>query len=99
MGHRVRFPDHIEPLVQFVEETTPDRLVAETHDKLVAGTPVKDMLLASALAVARSSDLPPGHHGRPPHPPARPHSLRHISAPLTRANALLPAIHARPLPP
>ena len=53
MAQRVRFPGHIEPLVQFVEETTPDRIVAETHEKLVAGTPVKDMLLASALAVVR----------------------------------------------
>src|SRR3989475_1005570 len=92
MGHRVRFPDHIEPLVQFVEETTPDRLVAETHDKLVAGTPVKDMLLASALAVVRSSDLPPGHHGGPLHPLAGLHAVRHISARLTGEYALLPVI-------
>ena len=62
MAQRVRYPDHIEPLVQFVEETAPERIVAATHDKLAAGTPVKDMLLASALAVVRSSDLPPGHH-------------------------------------
>ena len=51
MAQRVLYPDHIEPLVQFVEETTPERIVAATHDKLTAGTPVKDMLLASALAV------------------------------------------------
>ena len=56
MAQRVRYPDHIEPLVQFVEETAPERIVAATHDKLAAGTPVKDMLLASALAVVRSSD-------------------------------------------
>src|SRR6267378_984549 len=85
MGHRVRFPDHIEPLVQFVEETTPDRIVAETHDKLVAGTPVKDMLLASALAVVRSSDLPPGHHGGPLHPLAGLHAVRHITRPTNPA--------------
>ena len=29
MAHRVRYPDQIEPLVQFVEETSPDRIVAE----------------------------------------------------------------------
>src|SRR2546427_6512815 len=92
MGHRVRFPDHIEPLVQFVEETAPDRIVAETHDKLGAGTPVKDMLLASALAVVRSSDLPPGHHGGPLHPLAGLHAVRHISARLTGEYALLPVI-------
>src|SRR5437879_652142 len=92
MGHRVRFPDHVEPLVQFVEETTPDRIVAETHDKLGAGTPVKDMLLAAALAVVRSSDLPPGHHGGPLHPLAGLHAVRHISARLSGEYARLPVI-------
>jgi len=63
MARPVAYPAHIEPLVRFVEETAPEHIVARTHDKLAAGTPVKDMLLASALAVVRSSDLPPGHHG------------------------------------
>jgi hypothetical protein len=49
MAKRVVCPDHIEPPVQFVEETAPDRIVAATHDKLTIGTSVKDMLLASAL--------------------------------------------------
>src|SRR5881409_3103440 len=80
MAQRVRYPDHIEPLVQFVEETTPERIVAATHDRLAAGTPVKDVLLASALAVVRSSDLPPGHHGGPLHPLAGLHAVRHIDA-------------------
>src|SRR5262245_284999 len=92
MGQRVRFPDHIEPLVQFVEETTPDHIVAKVHDKLVAGTPVKDMLLASALAVVRSSDLPPGHHGGPLHPLAGLHAVRHIAARLPGEHAMMPVI-------
>ena len=92
MGQRVRFPDHIEPLVQFVEETTPDHIVATTHEKLVAGTPVKDMLLASALAVVRSSDLPPGHHGGPLHPLCGLHAVRHISARLPGEYAFMPVI-------
>ncbi|HEY7647917.1 MAG TPA: hypothetical protein VID04_02840, partial [Methylomirabilota bacterium] len=92
MGQRVRFPDHIEPLVQFVEETTPDRIVAQAHEKLVTGTPVKDMLLASALAVVRSSDLPPGHHGGPLHPLAGLHAVRHISARLPGEYSRLPVI-------
>ena len=37
-------------------------------EKLRAGVPTQTMLTASALAVARSSDLPPGHHGGPLHP-------------------------------
>jgi hypothetical protein len=92
MAQRVRYPDHIEPLVQFVEETTPERIVAATHDKLTAGAPVKDVLLASALAVVRSSDLPPGHHGGPLHPLCGLHAVRHISARLSGEYALLPVI-------
>src|SRR5213594_3641645 len=92
MGQRVLYPDHIEPLVQFVEETPPERIVAATHDKLAAGTPVKDMLLASALAVVRSSDLPPGHHGGPLHPLAGLHAVRHIAARLPGEYAMLPVI-------
>src|SRR2546428_13536317 len=80
MAQRVVYPAHIEPLVQFVEETPPDRIVAATHDKLAAGTSVKEMLLASGLAVVRSSDLPPGHHGGPLHPLARLHPVRPIPA-------------------
>ena len=54
MARSVTYPPSIEPLVQFVEETAPADIVARTHDKLAASTPVKDMLLASALAVVRS---------------------------------------------
>jgi len=92
MAQRVVYPAHIEPLVQFVEETPPDRIVAATHDKLAAGTPVKEMLLASGLAVVRSSDLPPGHHGGPLHPLAGLHAVRHIAARLPGEYAMLPVI-------
>src|SRR5262245_41993097 len=92
MAQRVRYPDHIEPLVEFVEETTPERIVAATHDKLAAGTPVKDMLLAAALAVVRSSDLPPGHHGGPIHPLCGLHAVSQISARLSGEYAMLPGI-------
>jgi len=92
MARRVAYPDHIEPLVQFVEETTPDHIVARTHDKLAAGTSVKDMLLAGALAVVRSSDLPPGHHGGPLHPLAGLHAVRNIAARLPGEYAMLPVI-------
>ncbi|HXJ77935.1 MAG TPA: hypothetical protein VMS64_04550 [Candidatus Methylomirabilis sp.] len=92
MAHRVRYPDRIEPLVQFVEDTAPERVVAATHDKLTAGTSVNDMLLASALAVVRSSDLPPGHHGGPLHPLAGLHAVRHVAARLSGEHARLPVI-------
>src|SRR5437867_11625682 len=92
MAQRVLYPDRIEPLVQFVEETTPEHIVARAHDKLAAGTSVKDMLLASALAVVRSSDLPPGRHGGPLHPLAGVHAVRHIAARLPGEYARLPVI-------
>jgi hypothetical protein len=92
MARPVTYPDHIEPLVRFVEETAPDHIVARTHDKLSGGTPVKDMLLASALAVVRSSDLPPGHHGGPLHPLAGLHAVRNIAARLPGEYAPLPVI-------
>jgi hypothetical protein len=92
MAERVRYPEQIEPLVQFVEETAPEHIVARTHDKLMAGTPVRDMLLASALAVVRSSDLPPGHHGGPLHPLAGLHAVRHTAARLPSEYAALPVI-------
>ena len=92
MAQRVRYPAHIEPLVEFVEETTPERIVAATHDKLSAGTPAKDMLLAAALAVVRSSDLPPGHHGGPLHPLCGLHAVHHISARMSGELAMLPVI-------
>ena len=92
MARRVAYPARIEPLVQFVEETAPGDIVARTHDTLAAGTPAQDMLLASALAVVRSSDLPPGHHGGPLHPLAGIHAVRHIASRLPGEQAYLPVI-------
>jgi hypothetical protein len=92
MARRVAYPAHIEPLVAFVEDTPPERIVAATNDRLAAGTPTKDMLLASALAVVRSSDLPPGHHGGPLHPLSGIHAVQHIAARLPGEYARLPVI-------
>src|SRR5215472_131125 len=88
----VAYPDAIEPLVRFVEETAPEQIVARTHERLAAGTSARDMLLASALAVVRSSDLPPGHHGGPLHPIAGLHAVRHIAARLPGEYAQMPVI-------
>ena len=92
MARRVVYPNAIEPLVQFVEDTPPERIVAATHDKLTSGTPVKELLLASVLAVARSSDLPPGHHGGPLHPMSGVHAIYHTAGRLPSDYAMLPVI-------
>src|SRR5262249_14200292 len=92
MARPVAYPASIEPLVRFVEDTSTEHIVARTHDRLAGGTPVKDMLLAGALAVVRSSDLPPGHHGGPLHPLAGVHAVRHIAARLPGEYAQMPVI-------
>ncbi|MBI3325194.1 MAG: hypothetical protein HYZ81_00615 [Nitrospinae bacterium] len=78
MYTRVQYPEEHEPLVQFIEETDPQRILEETLVKLRAGVSIKALLTASALAVTRSSDLPPGHHGGPLHPLVGIHAIRHI---------------------
>jgi hypothetical protein len=68
MPQRIQYSDSIEPLVQFIEETPPGEILDRTLDKLRAGVPTETMLTASALAVTRSTEMPPGHHGGPLHP-------------------------------
>jgi hypothetical protein len=65
---RIQYSDAIEPLVQFIEDTPPAEIVDRTLEKLRAGTPTQTVLTASALAVTRSTEMPPGHHGGPLHP-------------------------------
>ena len=68
MPQRVQYSDTIEPLVQFIEDTPPAEILDRTLDKLRAGVSPQTMLTASALAVTRSTEMPPGHHGGPLHP-------------------------------
>jgi len=63
MPQRVQYSDAIEPLVQFIEDTSPDEILDRALEKLRAGVPTQTMLTASALAVTRSTDMPAGHHG------------------------------------
>jgi hypothetical protein len=50
------------------------------------------MLTASALAVARSSDLPPGHHGGPLHPLAGLYAVTKLSERLEGEQRFLPIL-------
>src|SRR5262249_4619055 len=75
MHARCQCPDSIEPLVQRVEEAAPTEIVDRTLEKLRSGVAPQTMLTASALAVVRSADLPPGHHGGPLHPLAGLHAI------------------------
>jgi hypothetical protein len=78
MPNRVQFSDAIEPLVQFIEDTPPSEILDRTLEKLRSGVTTKTMLTASALAVVRSTDLPPGHHGGPLHPLVGIHALTQL---------------------
>jgi len=92
MHRPVRFADDIEPLVQFVEETEPSRILEATLGKLRDGLSVKKLLTASALAVTRSSDLPPGHHGGPLHPLVGIHALHNTVERVSGDQRLLPIL-------
>src|SRR2546423_14658653 len=90
MPKRVQFADEIEPLVQFIEDTDPSEIVNSTLAKLRTGVSTQTMLTASVLAVTRSSDLPPGHHGGPLHPPAGPQAGPIPSGPPQGTHRLCP---------
>jgi hypothetical protein len=68
MLQRVQYSAEIEPLVQFIEDTPPSEILDRTLEKLRGGASIPTMLMASALAVTRSTEMPPGHHGGPLHP-------------------------------
>lgn len=92
MPKRVQFADEIEPLVQFIEDTDPSEIVNGTLAKLRAGVSTQTMLTASALAVTRSSDLPPGHHGGPLHPLAGLHAVSHLVERLEGEQQFVPVL-------
>ena len=92
MPTRVQYADAIEPLVQFIEETAPSEILDRTLAKLRAGVPTDTMLTASALAVTRSSDLPPGHHGGPLHPLVGLHAVLNLVERLEGENRFLPVL-------
>lgn len=92
MHDRVRFSEAMEPLVRFIEETPRDQIVDQTLEKLRAGVSIKTMLTASALAVTRSSDLPPGHHGGPLHPLAGLHAVSQLAGRLEGEQRFVPVL-------
>jgi hypothetical protein len=89
---RVQYPESIEPLVQFIETTPPDEIIDSTLAKLRDGIPTQTMLTASALAVVRSADLPPGHHGGPLHPLAGLHAIMNLVDRLPQEDKFLPIL-------
>lgn len=71
----VQFPNEMEQAVRFVEDTSPETVVAATVDRLKAGDSPRSLLAAAALAVSRSTELPVEHHGGPVHPVSGIHAI------------------------
>src|SRR5438309_11798314 len=92
MPQRVQYSAAIEPLVQFIEETPPAEIVDRTLEKLRAGVPTGEMLTASALAVTRSTEMPPGHHGGPLHPLAGLYALTKLIERLEGEDRFIPVV-------
>ncbi|MBV8121072.1 MAG: hypothetical protein JO081_14185 [Alphaproteobacteria bacterium] len=89
---RVQYPDTIEPLVQFIEDTSPEEILDQTLQKLRAGVAPQTMLTASALAVTRSTDMPAGHHGGPLHPLAGLYAVSKLVDRLEGEDSFLPVL-------
>ena len=92
MQQSIQYSAALEPLVQMIENTHPTEILERTMEKLRAGVPMTTMLAASALAVTRSSDLPPGHHGGPLHPVAGLHAINGLSHRLEGEQRFLPIL-------
>ena len=92
MQQPIQYSADLEPLVQLIEDTHPTEILERTMEKLRAGVPMTTMLTASALAVTRSSDLPPGHHGGPLHPVAGLHAINGLSHRLEGEQRFLPIL-------
>ncbi len=86
------FRDEVEELVRFVEETDPSEIIGRTLEKLRDGTAAVDLLRAGALAVCRSTELPPEHHGGPVHPICGIHGVYNTSRRLSGEMAFMPIV-------
>ena len=94
MPTSVQFPDAMEQAVRFVEDTSPETVVAATVDRLKAGDSPRSLLAAAALAVSRSTELPTEHHGGPVHPVSGIHAIFASSSWLEGDWALMPIVQS-----
>ena len=88
----IQFRPEVEKLVRFVEETDPGTVVEDTLTRLRQGTSAMELISASALAVVRSTELPPQHHGGPVHPVCGVHAVHKVSERLPGELSFLPII-------
>ena len=98
MFEPVQFRPEVEELVRFIEETDPNDVIEASYAKLRGGMPAKELITASALAVVRSTELPPQHHGGPVHPICGVHAVLKVADRLPGELSYLPIIqHTTPV--
>jgi hypothetical protein len=88
----VTYPERLEPLVQTIEDSRAGDIVETVLGELRRGRSPGELMLAAALAAARSTDVPAVHHGGVLHPIAGLHAVRHMAARLEGRWGLLPVI-------
>ena len=88
----VQFRPDVEARVRWVEETDPAEIVEATYKELQSGTPALELIRASTLAVVRSTELPPQHHGGPLHPVCAVHAVHSVAKRLPGETGFLPII-------
>ncbi|MCZ6890503.1 MAG: hypothetical protein O7H39_18595 [Gammaproteobacteria bacterium] len=92
MFEPVQFRSEVEDLVRFIEETDPDKVIEATLAKLRSGTSTEALMTANALAVARSTEVPPQHHGGPLHPICGIRAVHKVAQRLPGDLSLIPVI-------
>ena len=88
----IQFSAEIEERVRFVEETDPAEVVETTFHRLRGGTTALELITASTLAVVRSTEVPPQHHGGPLHPVCGVHAVVNVAQRLPGDLSYLPII-------
>ena len=86
------FAAEVEERVRFIEETEPAAMVEATLARLRNGTSAQELLTASSLAIVRSTELPPQHHGGPVHPICAVHAVAQIARRLPGELSFLPLV-------
>ena len=92
MVRLIEFDAPTEERVRFIEDTPRDSIIEQTIDRLKSGEEPMLLVTAAALAVSRSCELPPDHHGGPVHPVAGIHAITGMLARLSAEHSLLPVL-------
>jgi hypothetical protein len=86
------FPPSIEPLVRLIEDSPREDFVRTICKTIGDGREPDEVLLASGLAVVRSCDIPPVHHGGSVHPFCGLYPARQLNRRLHGVQSLLPVV-------